>query len=212
METKWPPTGFSDPKKYEKSDPIILGITILIAAGLGLACASYLMEGINSFVHGWLNLGVAVGVTDPLLLRLGGVGVAVLGLSVVWTKIVIPVHERIHYEVGKFYDLDPEYGTEDFFFTSNPCVTAMSPGITVKENIAMLTAPFLLIGIPALAVMMVSSGILTGLAAYVLVANSAGAAQDLYHTGRLLLMPNGTQFANFEADGDIRTEYASPEQ
>lgn len=211
MAQNWPPRGSIDPKAYEKNESVILLMMAIATVLFGVLCEPLLTEGSESFVQAWLEVATTVGLTKyPLFFAMSAVGVAIIGVCLVWLKLIIPVHERIHYEVGEYYDLNPEYGYDESRFFSNPCVTAMSTGITIRENIVMLAAPFLLIGMSSVAVMFLSHGIVAGLAAFVFVSNSAGSAQDLYHVGRLLRMPAQTKFANFEEGDEIRTEYVYP--
>lgn len=209
----WPPKNYVTPIEYERNERIILVLSFALAILFLAILWPDINKGAAEFAQQWVSISASTGLVDyPILAFLGVVAVICAVMYVVWAKLTIPVHERLHYEVAKHFDLNPEYGTENGYFLSNPCVRALETGITVKQNITMLIVPFLIIGALSLAVLLFSSGWLAGLAAFVLAANSAASAQDLYHVGRLLRMPKQTQFANFEDGDDFRTEFTYPEQ
>ncbi|WP_396612151.1 hypothetical protein ACH9L7_02365 [Haloferax sp. S1W] len=62
--------------------------------------------------------------------------------------------------------------------------------------------------------MWLSSGLVAATAAVMFAINAVPSCGDLYHVGRIALLPRGTLFANFNVDGDedLRTEFVTPDQ
>jgi len=137
---------------------------------------------------------------------------ALVGLTLLFRKVIVPVHEALHYGVGLFLNLNPDFGYEEGRFFKNPRVVAISTDIPVWKNLLMLITPFVVIGLLSWGMILISSGLLAGIAAVVLWVNSAASAQDIYHYFRLLRMDPQARFANFERGDEIRTEYVLPEQ
>lgn len=209
MENNWPPDSHSDPKEYERSEWAIAGIGVIITVAFGIGSFLQINQGASEFVSVWGEFSQWIGL-GPVLSILGAVSVVSISLAFVWLRIITPIHEYIHYRVGEHLGLDPEYGTDKALFMENPCVWAKKKGVTTRENILMLIAPFYVIGIPAFLVMYFSSGLVAGIAAFIFLSNSAGAAQDLYHTFRIMFMPEDALFANIEEGDEMRTEYVLP--
>ncbi len=185
---------------------------MLVLIGIfGVTTYQPIATGTETYVLLWVDFAASIGLS-ALPAVFGGVAIFAGGLFVLFRRVVTPIHERIHYEVARQLDLNPDYGYEEMWFHKNPRVIALSTGISVGENMAMLIAPFVGIGLLSVGVLLVSNGLVAGVAAIVLWVNSASSAQDLYHYLRLLRMDPETKFANFERDGEIRTEYVVPEQ
>jgi hypothetical protein len=55
-----------------------------------------------------------------------------------------------------------------------------------------------------------TGGILAATAALMFCINAVPSCGDIYNTVRITLMPKGTLFANFDDDGDLRSEFATP--
>lgn len=101
---------------------------------------------------------------------------------------------------------------DDFVVLKNPSIVIEAEGIKRWENLVMLSAPLGFIGAISLAIMLTTSGVMAGSAAFVFLINSAGSGLDIYHVLRILAMPIGTQFTNFRRKGDLYTVYSVPKK
>lgn len=207
MPEKWPPNGYSEPREYDKSERHIIGLAFVIAGVFAVPALLPINEGATAYWELWRNLNLSHFTTTVA----GGV-TFILGIFALLRKVMIPIHEGIHYGVALLLDLNPRFGYEEMLFHKNPSVVALSTDIPVWKNMTILVAPFATISLISLGVIQVSGGLVAGVAAIVLWVNSAASAQDLYHYFRLLRMNPDTRFANFEDGDEIRTEYAVPEQ
>lgn len=215
MIEDWPPEGYSHPTEYNRNKWIVLSIGLLVSLPLAVSCLPLIKDGAFAIFRVWRRFLVSIPALAerPIVffILLFVVGVLIFLLWILsLSRLMVVVHERLHYEVGRQFDLNPEYRHDYFLWFENPGVIALSTGIPRNQNILMLVAPFIIIGLVSLLVMEVSSGIIAASAAFVLLINSAGSALDLYHVIRLLSMPQRTLFANFEEGSEIRTEYAFP--
>lgn len=209
--TDWPPEGHTEPKEYERNERSVFAIMLALTGIFGVTTYQPIATGAETYVVLWVDFAARIGLS-ALPAIFAGVAIFTGGVLALFRGIVTPIHERIHYEVARRLDLNPNYGHEEMWFHKNPRVVALSTGISVRENMAMLIAPFLVIGVLSGGVLLVSNGLVAGVAGIVLWINSAASAQDVYHYLRLVRMDPETKFANFEIDGEIRTEYAVPEQ
>jgi hypothetical protein len=211
MSGDWPPEGYSEPRVYHKNERYILALGVAIAGLFAVPALFPIQEGIDAYRATWSSFAHSLGI--PYLTT--GVVEAVsliLGMCAVFRVIIVPVHEAIHYSIGLLLDLNPKYGYEKTLFFKNPMVVALSTEISVWENMVMVIAPFVTIGLLSWGLVQVSGGLVAGVAAVILWMNSAASAQDLYHYIRLLRMNPDAKFANFKEGDTIRTEYVVPEQ
>lgn len=211
MPEDWPPDGYSTPNEYEKSEPQIIVIAIVVTALFGTYVLTPINVGVDAYLELISEFAGDVGASNPIIVGIVGTAAVALGMVLLFKLVVTPFHEWLHYEVGRQFGMNPDFGYERSRFFNNPRVVALSTNIPVWKNLAMIIAPFVTIGFISLAVIQVSSGLVAGTAAVVLWINSAASAQDLYHFFRLIMMDSDTKFANFEVDNEIRTEYATPE-
>ncbi|WP_158294409.1 DUF3267 domain-containing protein [Halorubrum sp. SD690R] len=211
MPENWPPTGHTEPEEYNRSDRAVLVLGLLLAGLFGISTVQPISVGAEAYLGVWLNFAASIGFSIlPTLVA--GVAIAVVGLAVLLYGIVTPIHELIHYEVAKYLNLNPDFGFDEMWPVKNPRVVALSTGIPVWKNMLMLIAPFVVIGLISIGAMFVFDGLLAGIAGVVLWVNSASSSQDLYHYIRLFRMDPEAKFANFERDGEIKTEFVVPEQ
>lgn len=214
--TDWPPEGYGEPREWQKNETVIA----VIAGVTGIV--------FFAVVHPWLRVFAAI-ITDGTQLVTAMLGlsqsliaslVTVTVLLAVFIAIMIalflevttPIHERIHYEINRYYGLNPEYTTQEVLSVDSPGVIPVTTGITLRENNVSALGPFLVIGVVSGGLMLVTDGVVGGVFAFILLANSASSAGDLYNVWRFVRMPAGTLFANFrEGDDEYRTEYAYPE-
>lgn len=210
MQENWPPEGYSSGEVYEKNDRAVLIMGAIIAIVFGFSVLSPITIGIRLYDDMMAGFASQFGIGQSTVAILGMVFV-MGGLCLLCWKVLIPIHEAIHYGVGLVLDMNPEFGYEEGWLLDNPSVVALTTGIPVWKNLAMIVAPFALIGISSWILVQVTGGLVAGIAAFVLLANSASSAQDLYHYVRLLRMNPNTKFANFKEGDEIRTEYAVPE-
>jgi hypothetical protein len=207
MSENWPPENYSEPQEYEKNERHIIGLGFIIAGLFAIPALLPIQEGVAAYRQLWTNFH-----SPYLITAIAVTTTSALGMLVLFRKVMIPIHEGIHYGVGLLLGLNPRFGYEEMLYHKNPSVVALSTDIPVWKNMAMLVAPFAIITLLSWGVMQVFGGLVAGVAAVVLWINAAASAQDLYHYFRLLRMNSDTRFANFEEEGEIRTEYATPEQ
>lgn len=211
MASNWPPSGYSEPKEYQRNEMHILLILVLITVGVFSVAGGKVREGASVFVDWWLNFLISTGpMSSPVLSAGLGVLVLVVTLLAIWKAVVVPIHEGIHYSLGLLLDMNPQFRYDDGFIGQNPAVVALSVNIPIWKNFVMLGGPFLFIGTISAGIALLTDGILAGVAAVIFMSNSGGSAQDIYHEVRLLRIDSEARFANFEKDGEIRTEYAVP--
>ncbi|WP_042662915.1 DUF3267 domain-containing protein [Haloferax sp. ATB1] len=211
MQKDWPPEGYSEPREYDKNERHIIGIAFVIAGVFAVPALLPVHEGVTAYWVMWSDLAAVLNISY-LTTAVGGTVTSMVGIYVLFRKVMVPIHEGIHYGVGLLLELNPRFGYEEMMFHKNPNVVALSTNIPAWKNMAMLIAPFAIIGLLSWGLVQVSGGLVAGIAAIVLWINSAASAQDLYHYVRLLRMNPETKFANFEEGNQIRTEYAVPEQ
>ena len=211
MPEDWPPSGHTEPQEYNRSERAVLVLGLLLTGLFGISTFQSIAVGAEAYIGMWLDFAASMGISI-LSALVAGVAIVVVGLAVLLYGIVTPIHELIHYGVAKQLNLNPDFGFDEMRHVKNPRVVALSTGIPVWKNMLMLIAPFVAIGFVAVSAMFAFDGLVAGIAGVVLWVNSASSSQDLYHYLRLLRMDPETKFANFERDGEIRTEYVVPEQ
>lgn len=216
--SEWPPPGYSTPKEWDSSKRSDALIALLVGIPLLAGFQSQLTQLADPLVgalrvavsqtalEGWLLTGAWLGGRLTLTMLLCG------SLAALCRWVIVPIHERIHYEAKRLQGQNPRYITQELFFFENPAVINLSTGITPRKDIPTTLAPLFIIGATALLATHVLNGFLEGLAAFVLVANSIASAGDLSNTIRVLLMPQGVQFANFEDGNEYKTEYVVPNE
>jgi hypothetical protein len=210
MPEDWPPKGYSEPQEYNKNERDIIGLGFVITGIFAVPVLLPIQEGVTAYWEMWNSLAGTLDLSY-LATAIAGTATSLVGFIVLFRKVIIPIHEGIHYGVGLFLDLNPRFGYEEMLFHKNPSVVALSTGIPVWKNMTMLVAPFVTIGLLSWGTIQISGGLIAGVAATILWTNSAASAQDLYHYFRLMRMNPDTKFANFEEGDEIRTEYAVPE-
>lgn len=208
MSEYWPPDGYTKPKEYNRSERTVLILGLILSGLFGISTIQPITVGAEAYVTLWLNFATGIGLSIfPALVT----GVAI-GFLVLFYGIVTPIHESIHYGVASYLNLNPDFGFDEMWRVKNPRVVALSTNIPVWKNMLMLIAPFVSIGLLSAGILVVADGLIAGVAGVVLWVNSAASAQDLYHYLRLFRMDPKAKFANFERDGEIRTEYVVPKQ
>lgn len=212
MVDSWPPHGYTKPKEYNRNETHVLLVMLVVTAGVVVVAGEKAAEGGSVYVDWWFNFAAQTAVSSSPILSVGlAMLVAAVGFVAIHKVIIVPVHEAIHYLLGWLLDMSPKFRYDDGFIGQNPAVVALSTDIPVWKNLVMLTGPFVLIGIASVTVAFLTEGLLAGVAAVIFMTNSVGSAQDLYHHVRLVQMNPKTRFANFEENGEIRTEYAVPQ-
>ncbi len=157
-----------------------------------------------------IEFGNRLGLTEyPIAFLLG-----VLLALVIWLlasgSVIIALHEGVHYAVSALEGYNPRFEWRSHLGLKNPSIVIYAESITRRENILTLITPFVLLSILCVIVMWFTSGILAATAATMFCANTVPSCADIYHTVRIARMPNGTLFANFDDDGDLRSEFAIP--
>lgn len=214
--TDWPPEGYGESQEWQKNERVIAiiagvtGIAFFAVVHPWLRVFADLITGSTQLLTAMLGLSqslIAWLVTATILLA---VFIAIMiGL---FLEVTTPIHERIHYEINRYYGLNPECTTQEVFFVESPGVVPVTTEITLRENTVSALGPFLVIGTVSGGLMLVTDGVVGAVFAFILLANSASSAGDLYNVWRFVWMPAGTLFANFrEGDDEYRTEYAFPE-
>lgn len=216
MMTEWPPTGYSEPKEYDQSERGVLAIGAILSVILFFMLRTPLRQLADPLIALLRSVVVYFGVANSVpILVMGALLLTLLflvGVVIGFRWVVIPFHEWIHYKVNDIQNNNPEYISTNFLYLQNPAVISKSTGLTIWEYVPGAIAPFVIIGTISIIIIQTTSGFVEGIAAFILLANSAASAGDLYNAGRLLRMPPGTLFANFEQDGEYRTEYVYPEE
>jgi hypothetical protein len=216
MAKEWPPEGYSEPIKWEKSELKVTSIAIITALGLLLVLNSQLsyigdisVETVLTIVRflGWEHSTSAIlAATIPYMIFI------LVLLGVFFRFVLIPAHERIHFEVDRYFGINPQYLWTEFIFFNNPSVIPADTHISRYENIVSAIAPALIIGAISISILLITSGLIETLAALVLWVNTATSAGDFYNIIRISLMPRGTLFSNFEVEnGEYRVEYVVPQ-
>jgi len=212
MSENWPPDGYSTPREYQKNERHIFAVAFVLVGLFGVAVLYPVVNGVAVYNALWTSIADGIGISNQSIVMTGSAITALVGLTLLFRKVIVPVHEALHYGVGLFLNLNPDFGYEEGRFFKNPRVVAISTDIPVWKNLLMLITPFVVIGLLSWGMILISSGLLAGIAAVVLWVNSAASAQDIYHYFRLLRMDPQARFANFERGDEIRTEYVLPEQ
>lgn len=210
MAGHWPPEGYSTPKEYERSVGIVTLIAILIGLVLIPITIPPIRSAIPPLIDGWVDFGYNVQLSADLLV-IGAYFVLLTWMILLLTAMTI-VHESFHYGVGHILELEPTFEWDEFVILKNPSIVAYAKGIKRVENLAMLSTPFVFIGLACWITMATTDGLVSGSAALILLTNSAVSGQDIYHILRILKMPNGTQFRNYRDDCQLRTEYVVPRE
>ncbi|TKX53663.1 DUF3267 domain-containing protein [Halorubrum sp. SS7] len=211
MPEYWPPDGHTEPKEYNRSERAVFVLGVILTGLFGISTVQPIAVGADAYVSLWLDFAAEIGLSVLPALA-AGVAIAGIGFTILFYGIVTPIHEAIHYVVASYLNLNPDFGFDEMWRVKNPRVVALSTNIPVWKNMLMLIAPFVAIGLLSIGALLVADGVVAGVAGVVLWVNSAASAQDLYHYLRLLRMDPKTKFANFERDGEIKTEYVVPEQ
>lgn len=201
---------------WEKSELKVASIAIITALGLLFILQPQLAYIGDISVDVVLTVAQFLGwesSTPAILLITILYMVFILALFGVFSRFVlIPVHERIHFEVDRYFGINPQYLWTEFLFFSNPSVIPADTHISRYENIASAIAPALIIGIISIIVLIIANGPIETFAAFVLWVNTAASAGDFYNILRISLMPRGTLFSNFKTqEGEYRVEYAVPQ-
>lgn len=210
MSEDWPPRGYSDPKPYEQNNRLILGIAIGIALPVIVLIKPVLESGSTEFLKLGAEIGRGFGLIDSSILFLISLLLSVVIWILVSGSVIIAIHEGIHYVTAILLGLKPVFEwTHDLGFM-NPTVVVYSNEVSRRQNILMLSAPFVLLSILCATAMWFTTGVLAATAAIMLALNAVPSCADLYNVGRLALMPKGTIFTNFNKNGNLRTEYTTP--
>lgn len=126
--------------------------------------------------------------------------------------LLIAVHEVTHYLVTIRNGHSPQFGLrfqKTFWILREPVpyVIALNQRISRNENIRALIAPVVVINTVAVGLLLLPvPEIINYYARLALVVNTAGSIQDLYNVGRLLGLPETTEFVNL-AEEEVRTFY-----
>lgn len=135
-----------------------------------------------------------------------------LAPEIVFIGLLITVHEVTHYLMSIRNGHSPQFGLQfqkTFWLLREPVpyVIALNQRISRNENIRALIAPVIVINTVAVGVLLAPvPEIIDYYARLALVVNTAGSIQDLYNVGRLLGLPETTEFVNL-AEEEIRTFY-----
>lgn len=211
MAEEWPPKGYSPPREYISSDGWVLGIALVLLLPVLAFIRPDVSVGASLFAEWTILAGEEIGlVRYPLLF----VFVAfIAGICWIFASgaIIITLHECIHYALGAVLDVNPRFEFHTQLLMPNPSVVAYSQGISRGENIVMLSGPLVGLSLVCISVMWMTTGLVAATAAIMFAINVLPSCGDLYHIGRIVLMPRGTLFANFDEDEGLRTEVVTPE-
>jgi hypothetical protein len=209
MSEDWPPKGYTEPKEYIRNERFILLFTIF----LGLVSFISALPSFVSAAEETANIYTANVADSPqsigLITGIGTMIGLIIMLQIIW-RLVVLIHEALHYIPSLLFGNNPDYGTQDGFIGKNPRVVPLCTHITLGENIASLAAPVFIIGLVSAVLMVSTSGIIAGVAGFVFAANTTASSQDMYHIFRLARMEPSALFANFETENGIKTEFTMP--
>lgn len=217
MGDEWPPEGYAEPRTWEKDERVI-GI---IGAIVGLVFAYLLRtELLQLFLIMRANivaylgsLGIERGSPAYLPYFVFAGAFFGSGLFIGFKRTIIPLHERIHYRIADFYELNPEYTTDTLLRVENPGVVCVTTNIPLWQSTVVSIAPFVVIGSASALVVFSTGGIIAGLGAFILVMNAVSSHGDIYSVVRFVMLPKGTLFANFkEGANEYEAEYSFPEK
>lgn len=217
MTDEWPPEGYADPKEWERDERVIGVIGVVIGVVFAYWMRTELLQLISIMranIVGYLgSLGIESGSPSYTPLSVFASLFFASGLFIGFKRTVIPLHERIHYRIADFYELNPEYATEKLLLVENPGVVCVATNIPLWQSALVSLGPFVVIGSAAALVVFSTGGIIAGVAAFVLVMNSVSSHGDIYNVVRFAILPTGTLLANFEdGEKEYRAEYSVPEQ
>jgi hypothetical protein len=211
MTEGWPPEGYSTPTEYVSSDRLIVAIGVALVLPAVLFTHTKISMGTVYFIR-WIEKALTnIGIHSRPLLLLFAAFLASVCWILVSAIVVITVHESIHYTLAKIFNINPRFEFNWQLNVPNPSVVAYHQGINRRENIAMLIAPFSILSLVCGIGMLVTSGVVSGTFAIMFAVNAVPSCGDLYHVGRIVKMPPGTLFANFEEEDALRTEVSTPE-
>ena len=209
MTGKWPPTGYTNPEPYTINDRLILVIALVLTLPTVTLIRPIISDGTSAFTE----FGEVTGLVELPLLYL----LAVLAMSLGWLfssgVTIILIHEGVHYLAGVVCGQDPTFVWSEYLGLKNPGIVIYETGTTRAENMLMLAGPFIILTPLCAVVMWSTSGMLSATAATMLAINTVASCADLYNVGRLVMMPRGTLFANFDdGEGGLDTEFVTPSE
>jgi hypothetical protein len=211
MTEGWPPEGYSTPTEYVSSDRWIVTIGVALVLPAVLFTHTKISMGTVNLI-GWSQKALKnIGIHGRPLLLLFAAFLASVCWILVSGIVVITVHECIHYTFATIFNKNPRFEFNWQLNMPNPSVVAYHQGITRGEHVAMLIAPFSILSLVCGIGMVVTSGVVSGTFAIMFAVNAVPSCGDLYHVGRIVNMPPGTLFANFEEEDNLRTEVSTPE-
>lgn len=211
MTEGWPPDGYATPTEYVSSDKWSLAIGVALIFPALLFTHSEISSGAVYFagLSEWVLTTVGVQ-SRPLLLSSVRFFASICWI-LVSAIVVITTHESIHYTLATIFNNNPRFEFNLQLYMPNPSVVAYHQGISRGENVAMLIAPISILSLVCGFAMLVTSGVVSGTFAIMFAVNAVPSCGDLYHVGRIVQMPRGTLFANFEEEDALRTEVSVPE-
>ncbi len=211
MTEGWPPGGYATPTEYVSSDRWIAAISVALILPVVLFTHTEISRGAVYFI-GWSEWALkTVDVQSRPLLLLFAAFLAAICWILVSAIVVITAHESVHYTLATIFNNNPRFEFNWKLYMPNPSVVAYHQGISRGENIAMLIAPFSILSLVCAIMMWSTSGVVSGTFAFMFAVNAVPSCGDLYHVGRIVQMPRGTLFANFEEEDALRTEVSVPE-
>lgn len=202
----WPPTGYSPPKIYTSDERWGLGIAILLIPPVVVLIKQPLDSG-TVVLTGWAEALGQSGLSNHPFAYIALVLCGLCGWIIASSIAIIAIHEGIHYVTGYFRGLNPSFEWTSFYGVPGPSVVAYTQGIQRWENILMLAAPFVCLSLICGGLMWMTEGLISATAAIMFAVNAVPSGMDLYNVGRLINLPRGTVFANFDTEDGLRTEY-----
>lgn len=217
MSDEWPPEGYADPKEWERDDRVIGVVGVVLGVMFAYWMRTELLQlGLlmRANIVGYLgSLGIERGTPSYAPLSVFAGLFFASGLFIGFKRTILPLHERIHYRIADFYELNPEHVAEKLLLVENPGVVCVATNIPLWQSALVSLGPFVVIGGAAALVVFATGGIIAGVGAFVLVMNAVSSHGDVYDVVRFAMLPTGTLLANVE-DGEngYRAEYAVPEE
>lgn len=192
--------GFRPPVEYHTSFPTVLALNLMLLAAL----AEFFFPGV---VPAFLaSIPFSAGEFVEFISENSS---QVTGF-IVFSVVVVVVHELIHVAAHKLNGFDHSYGVT-WVWTWEipnpvPYVVVLDDPLTRHENVIGLIAPlFVLTLVGVIGLLPVFPAVVTYFAKVLLVVNTAGSSGDIYNSVKVARHAPGTLFRNVESEGGIRT-------
>ncbi|WP_323171948.1 DUF3267 domain-containing protein [Natrialba sp. PRR66] len=210
MTKNWIPTGYADPDPYVVNDRWIMIIGLVLILPVFMLVRPSLIEGASIFSTLIITLGDTTNLIQIPLLYVFSTVLIILSWIFISGAIIVTLHEGVHYTISAIQGLNPKFQWSSHLGLKNPSIVAYTERIRRRENMLMLLGPFAVLTPFCAAAMWFTSGFISATAAIMFSVNTVASCADLYNFVQITMMPKGTLFANFNDDGNLHSEFATP--